>query len=137
MSTAQALGRFAIVGGAGFVIEAVIMTALTQHAAWTPWQARVPSFLTAVTVTWLLNRRHTFAGRQMQRRSVEAILYAATQVCGALINLVMFGVCLKVSPALRATPVIPLAIGAAGGFAFNFLVSNLLIYSRARASSGS
>ena len=127
---------FLAVGGVGFVVEAVILTALTRYAAWSPWQARIPSFLTAVLITWALNRRHTFAGRGLQRRSAEAFLYTTIQGGGALINLGIFGVCLALLPQLVNVPVIPLAIGAVGGFAFNFLLSSKWLYARLRPARG-
>jgi putative flippase GtrA len=131
----RALLSFAAIGGVGFAIEAILLTSLTQLAAWTPWQARVPSFLCAVLVTWALNRQHTFANRGLQRRSLEALSYTAIQLAGAAINLAIFGACLAVAPRLYAAPVIPLAIGAVGGFAFNFLASSKLLYSRFRRDS--
>jgi putative flippase GtrA len=124
---------FAIVGGIGFAIEAMLLTALTQFADWTPLQARVPSFLIAVTTTWWLNRQHTFAGRGLEQRSLEAFFYIAIQVCGALINFAVFGICLHLIPRLAGVPVLPLAIGAAAGFIFNFVASNAVLYSQARA----
>ena len=123
---------FLVVGGAGFAIEAVILTVLTLYAQWSPWQARIPSFLTAVLVTWALNRRHTFANRGLPSRSTEAFLYTAIQGGGALINLGIFGVCLMLLPGLSQVPVIPLAIGAVGGFAFNYLLSSNWLYARLR-----
>lgn len=134
--TAREVMSFLAVGAAGFVIEAVILTGLTQIAAWSPWHARIPSFLTAVLVTWALNRRHTFADRGLQRAPLEACFYAAIQGGGALVNLGIFGAVLAFAPALARFPVVPLAIGAVGGFAFNYLVSSRLLYSRARARAG-
>lgn len=131
----RALLSFAAIGGIGFAIEAVLVTGLTLYAAWSPWQARIPSFSTAVLVTWALNRRHTFAQRGLQRNSVEALLYALIQGGGAAINLAIYGACLAIAPYMSAAPVIPLAIGAVGGFAFNFLMSSKLLYSRLRAGS--
>jgi len=127
---------FLAVGGVGFVIEAVILTSLTQYAAWSPWQARIPSFLTAVLVTWALNRRHTFPDRGLQRRSTEALFYTAIQGGGALINLGIFGVCLAMVPQFAQVPVIPLAIGAVGGFIFNYVLSSKWLYSRFRLGHG-
>jgi putative flippase GtrA len=134
--TAREVMSFLAVGAAGFVIEATILTALTQFAAWSAWHARIPSFLTAVLVTWALNRRHTFADRGLQRPSLEAVFYATIQSGGAVINLVMFGITLALIPALARFPVIPLAVGAVGGFAFNYLVSSKLLYARQRAHAG-
>ena len=123
---------FLAIGGLGFIIEAVILTALTLYAGWSPWYARVPSFITAVLVTWALNRRHTFPNRGLQRRSAEAFFYATIQSGGALINLGVFGACLTLMPELATAPVIPLAIGAVGGFAFNFILSSKWLYARLR-----
>jgi putative flippase GtrA len=135
-ATVRTVRSFAIVGGAGFVIEAVILTALTQLAGWSVWFARIPSFTTAVLATWLLNRTHTFAGRGLERRSTEALLYGVIQLCGAGINLAIFALCLLAWPQLGRIPVVPLAIGAAGGFAFNFVASNGLLYARRRTQLG-
>jgi len=88
--TVREVMSFLAVGATGFVIEAIILTTLTQFAAWSPLHARIPSFLTAVLVTWTLNRRLTFAGRGLARSSLEAILYAAIQGGGALVNLVIY-----------------------------------------------
>jgi putative flippase GtrA len=129
----RTLRNFAIIGAIGFLIDASILTALTQLAGWTPWHARVPSFLTAVLVTWILNRTHTFRGRGLERRSVEALLYGAIQVCGALINLAVFGACLAMFPRLAAVPVIPLAMGAGVALGCNFAANNLLLYRRRAA----
>jgi putative flippase GtrA len=85
-----------------------------------------------VLITWVLNRRHTFPERGLQRRSTEAAFYAAIQGGGALINLAIFGASLQIMPQLALVPVIPLAIGAVGGFAFNFLLSSKWLYSRLR-----
>lgn len=135
VSTARTVRNFALVGGVGFTIEAILLTVLVQLAGWQPWYARIPSFLTAVLATWALNRRHTFAGRGLGRRSVEAFFYIVIQVCGAAINLAIFGACLLYWPQLRSVPVIPLAIGAVGGFAFNFGASNAFLYARRRAQT--
>jgi putative flippase GtrA len=130
-NTFRALRGFVLVGGVGFMIEAAFLTILMQTTGWTPWQARIPSFFTAVLVTWALNRTHTFAGRGLQRRSLEAFLYVAIQTCGATINLVVFGLYLTHWSRPATHPVVPLAIGAVAGFVFNFIASHTLLYARA------
>lgn len=123
---------FLAVGSLGFLIEAVILTALTQFAAWSPWEARVPSFIAAVLATWALNRRHTFPQRGLQHRSLEAFFYMAIQSAGAIINLAIFSICLLLLPQLVRFPVIALAAGSAGGFVSNYLLSSRLLYARRR-----
>jgi putative flippase GtrA len=129
---ARELRNFVLIGGIGFVIDATILMVLTRLFGWAPWYARIPSFLTAVLVTWVLNRRHTFPGRGPQRRSTEAFFYIVIQICGAAINLAVFGACLYYAAWLRTVPVIPLAIGAVGGLAWNFAAARLLLYARRR-----
>lgn len=126
--------RFCLAGGVGFFIEASVLTVLTLQAGWTPWRARIPSFLLAVCATWLMNRSLAFAGRGLERTSVEALSYLAIQTCGAAINMGIFVLCLAHMPALAKAPVIPLAIGSAGGLAFNFLASKAFLYSKVRSA---
>jgi len=135
-NTVQQLLRFLAVGSVGFGAEAVILTTLTVYAAWSPWQARIPSFLSAVLITWALNRRHTFSQRGFERPATEAFFYTVIQGGGALINLAVFGACLALWPKFKPVPVAPLAIGAVAGFAFNFLLSSKWLYSRLRVSGG-
>jgi putative flippase GtrA len=127
---------FLAIGGVGFTIEAVILTTLTMYAGWSPWHARIPSFIIAVVVTWALNRRHTFPNRGLPRRSTEVFFYTTIQSGGALINLGIFGACLTLMPELASVPVIPLAVGAVGGFAFNFVLSSKWLYARLQPGHG-
>ena len=126
--------NFAAVGAIGFVIDAGLLSALTHLAGWSPWAARAPSFSAAVLATWLLNRRLTFPGLGLQRRSVEALGYGAIQVCGAGVNLLIFGVCLAAFPRLAALPVIPFAVGAGVAMIFNYVALKRLLYVRERAA---
>lgn len=126
----QTLRKFVLVGGIGFAVDALLLTLIMRGTGWPAWQARIPSFLCAVVTTWLLNRRYAFAGRGLQRRSLEAVLYASIQVSGAVLNLAIFSACLWYFPPLNRAPMVALAIGAVGGLACNFTLSNGLLYSR-------
>lgn len=128
----RALPNFLLVGAVGFLVDAAILTTLLWTTALAPWQARICSFLPAVLVTWLLNRRHTFAGRGLQRAPVEAIAYLAIQTVGAGINFATFILCLAWMPQLRMLAFIPLAAGSAVALLFNYTASSLFIYSRPR-----
>jgi putative flippase GtrA len=127
---------FIAVGAVGFLVDAGLLAALTHGAGWSPWLARVPSFLTAVTATWLLNRRTTFAGRGRQSRSLEAIGYGTIQVCGALINLAVFGTCLALFPRLEALPLLPFAAGAGVAMLFNYVAASRWLYARRTEGQG-
>jgi putative flippase GtrA len=125
---------FATVGAIGFVIDAGLLSVLTHGADWSPWAARAPSFTAAVLATWLLNRRLTFPGLGLKRRSVEALGYGTIQVCGAGINLLVFGACLASFPRLAALPVIPFAVGSGAAMVFNYVALKRLLYATERTA---
>ncbi len=54
-------GAFAVVGAVGFLVDAGVLTALVNGLGANPYAARAVSFPAAVTATWWLNRRWTFA----------------------------------------------------------------------------
>jgi hypothetical protein len=45
-STARTVRTFALVGGVGFAVEAILFTTLVHLFGWQPWHARIPSSLT-------------------------------------------------------------------------------------------
>lgn len=133
-NTGDALWKFIVVGCFGFVVDAALLTAIVALTDWAPWRARIPSFLAAVATTWLLNRRYAFAGRGLQRDALEALLYGAIQIGGALLNFAVFSLSLWRFPRMGTILVLPLALGAVAGLAFNFALGNGLLYASARTS---
>ena len=121
---------FLVVGAIGFAIEAALLTLLVSQRHWQPLAARMVSFPVAVTICWWLNRNWTFAGRTRQRhsRGRQYAVYFVIQCAGAAINVVVFWAMLHLSPALRAWPIAPLAIGAAVALSFNFLATSRLVF---------
>ena len=81
-----------------------------------------------VIITWILNRAVTFAEHRSPRRGAEFVRYAAVQTSGLVVNIGVFALCLWLSPALRQVPLVPLVVGAAAGFAFNFVVVRALVF---------
>lgn len=133
-NTVNALWKFMAVGCIGFIVDAALLTAIVGSTVWAPWQARIPSFLAAVATTWLLNRRYAFAGRGLQRDALEAVLYGAIQIGGALLNFAVFSLSLWRFPRLGTILVVPLALGAVAGLAFNFALGNGLLYASVRSN---
>jgi putative flippase GtrA len=56
----KAFLSFAGVGVAGFLVDFGLLFAITTFSNISPILARLPSFLAAATITWLLNARFTF-----------------------------------------------------------------------------
>ncbi len=115
--------RFAVIGSVGFLVDAAVLTGLVSALDWGLYEARAVSFSLAVSVTWYLNRRYTFADRISADRKREYARYVAIQIVGALINLGVYVTVARAAPAFAAYPVIPLAAGSAVAMVFNFMAS--------------
>ena len=120
--------HFLLAGGIGFVVDAGVLTLLVQLAQWGPIVARGPSFLAAVTVTWLLNRRLAFRGLAIHRAGVEYRRYLLVQTTGALANLAIYAALIAWMPALGAVPVVPLCAGAVAGLVVNYTLSRRFVF---------
>ena len=120
-ATLTQAGRFAAIGGIGFVVDGGILTVLNSVYDVNLFYARLVSFSVAVTVTWFLNRQLTFApnadaGREWGR-------YAVVNSIGALLNMGIFFWLIYAFEQLATWPIIPLAIAASIALVFNFFGS--------------
>lgn len=127
MITRQLL-RFAIVGVAGFAIDAGVLTALVASCGFKPYPARAISFPLAVLGTWLLNRNWTFAGLRATNVGAEYLRYMVVQILGAISNLAIFVLVLESIPPLARYPAIPLAFGALAGLIVNFAGTRAFVF---------
>lgn len=128
---------FACIGSVGFVVDASILTALITGLGWGLYSSRLVSFGAAVTVTWYLNRRWTFARQMSPDRKREYSAYVTVQTIGALVNLGVYSLFVTVSARLAAWPVIPLAIGSGVALVFNYLAAGKYVYTGDRDATGS
>jgi putative flippase GtrA len=119
--------RFIVVGAVGFGIDAGVMT-LVLRMGYDVVVARVVSFSMAVSATYFLNRAWTFSASKRPFTRAQYALYVTTQLVGALINLGTFFLAVSIVPALRESPVVALAIGAAVAMLFNFIVSRNFVF---------
>jgi putative flippase GtrA len=124
------LARFAVVGGIGFVVDALTLHLLVSALGWSPFAARAVSFPAAVTTTYALNRVWTFRWHAPASGFAAYGVYGAIQVIGALINLGVFSLCLLAASELANKPVLALAAGAVVAMVFNFLASRLAVFRR-------
>ena len=124
----QQAGRFFIVGAVGFLVDGGILTILHSVFEFSLVNARLCSFAAAVTVTWYLNRLHTFAGRNDTRAVHEWGRYAVVNSIGALLNLGIFLWLVYRFTAMASWPIIPLAIAASIALVFNFFASRHLAF---------
>lgn len=125
-----ALLGFGIVGAIGFLIDAGVLTLLSQAFGWDVYVARLVSFIAATLGTWLLNRSFVFARATApatdKRR--EYGRYFLVQTGGALLNLGVFSALIACLPALRSAPVVPLAFGSGVAMFFNYAGSRRWVF---------
>ncbi len=119
--------RFVVVGGLGFCMDAALLQVFLRLGLGY-YTGRIPSFLIACAVTWVVNRAWTFkAGRQASKVR-QAALYLGVQCVGWATNLTIYALCLLLFPQLKSLILIPLVLGAAGGMVVNFLGSKHLAF---------
>lgn len=127
--------RFLLVGCIGFAIDAGVLVLALRHVTSSVYAARALSFSLAVFVTWLVNRTFVFAaGAPGAGIVTEYGRYLATQVTGAVANLLVFVALIELMPRLADTPVVPLAVGAVAGALVNYAGSAWWVFRPRRPS---
>ena len=116
-----------MVGVVGFAVDGAVLQLLVSAASWSPYAARVLSFPAALTANFFLNRAWTFGALRMSPARAYGA-YGAIQLIGALINLLVFTLCLLLAPALYAHPLLALAIGSGVAMLFNYYASRRLVF---------
>jgi putative flippase GtrA len=129
------IASYTTVGLIGFFVDAGILSALVHIWEWSHYTARAVSFSAAVTVTWALNRRWVFTRTADATREYGA--YFSVQAVGACLNLGTYALVILAFPSLARIPVLPLLVGAAVGFAFNYYWTVRWVYAAAPSAARS
>ena len=130
---AHQAGRFIVVGAIGFVVDGGILTLLHSLYDFILLHARLVSFAAAVTVTWYLNRQHTFGAGKDEQAIHEWSRYAVVNGVGALLNLGLFLWLVYHFRVLATWPIVPLAMAASVALVFNFFASRHLAFRHGRS----
>ena len=128
----QKLIYFSFVGSVGFLVDAGILTLLSQYYGFDIYLGRLISFSSATMTTWVLNRKVVF--RQEvdpdRRKSLEYVRYLLVQTTGGGVNLLIFTLLIMAAASLKSQPIIPLAVGAIFGLVINFTGTRYWVYSK-------
>ena len=128
--------RFAIVGGAGYVVDAGMLALGTGVLKLEFAPARALSIFIAMCFTWIGNRYLTFPERRARTASGAAqewLKFVGANSFGALVN---FGVSVglvRYAPWPASNYFVAQACGVLAGLVFNFTLSRALVF---RAPSG-
>src|SRR5258706_106414 len=119
---------FVIGGDMGLVVAAGVEAKQVPLLGRGLFVAGVPSFLPAATVTWLLNRKHTFTG--LERHSVGASYrrYVLAQVVGGFINLGVYAAAIARIAICAKYPETAVALAAGFGLIANYTLARLFVF---------
>src|ERR1051326_5356088 len=106
--------RFALVGCAGFVVDAGVLNAMLALGA-DRYTGRIVSYLAAATFTWALNRNYTFRAQRNERLVSEWGRFLAANAVGGLINWGTYAILVALSATVFAHPSIGVAAGSLAG----------------------
>lgn len=131
MRPARTFLRFCAVGAIGFVVDVAALYALSDLLGW--YGARLASFLCAATITWMLNRRITFADDRSDGRMHEYLRYLASMLGGGLVNYLVYLVALHGLEGPYA-PAVGVALGSLVGLLVNYLLARHIVFDSQRRS---
>lgn len=112
-----------MVGALGFAVDGGLLMLLTTGFGLSPVLARCFSFPLAVTATWLLNRRWTFAGGAAVAPARQYAVYTLIQLAGLAVNFSVFTALILWLPAFERWPLAALALGAGLAMCLTYLLS--------------
>lgn len=105
--------RFLGVGGLGFCVDAGLLLLLTG-AGTSPYGARALSLACSITLTWILNRRFSFAVRA-QASVLEYGRYVLVALTAAGVNYGIYALCI-----FYLSPLLAMVAGSAAAMALTF-----------------
>jgi len=107
-----------MVGGTGFVVDAVLLTAFVATGLAGPLVARVFSIALAGLVTWQLNRNFTFAPSG-DSQMAEAARYGGIVVAASVVNYLIYAGLMLAIQGLE--PLIALILSSIGAMGFSYI----------------
>lgn len=121
---------FCVGGGLAFVVDAGVLHLLMAQVGLGPYLARLCSFMSAVTTTWLFNRSFTFAMAQARGRAVlhEWGRYVVSQLGGFGVNYTVYAAMVWSSALVRQWPVLGVAAGSVAGLMVNYVLAQRYVF---------
>jgi putative flippase GtrA len=120
--------RFAMVGTAGFVVDAAALYATMHYTGANHYAGRLVSYLLAASFTWALTRRYTFQAQRSASRLGEWARFLVSNALGGLLNYATYAVLVVSSSTVFAHPVLGVAAGSIAGLLVNFLLSRRFVF---------
>lgn len=130
-STRSQFFRFALVGVAGFAVDAAVLHIAMKYGGANPYAGRLISYLMAASFTWALNRRFTFYATRCESAPAEWARFLAGNALGGLLNYGVYASLVAGTAIVSQYPVIGVAAGSIAGLLINFILSRRFVFTGA------
>lgn len=127
--------RFALVGGAGFLVNEAMLALAIHLLGLDPYSAQIVAFLVTVTFTWWGNRKLTFHAEAASRLRLmvrEWVAFVTANTFGFLVNYAVYAGLVGLAPPPLSSPYLALAAGTLAGLVFNFTLSKRVVFRAGR-----
>jgi putative flippase GtrA len=122
----EEFARFGLVGFVGFCVDTGIVYSLRYSLGL--YGAGLASYVAAATVTWLLNRRWTFKGRESGQLHRQWALFMLVNLGGFLLNRGAYALLVTYVPLCAREPVFAIIPGMLLGMSSNFKLSRNIVF---------
>jgi putative flippase GtrA len=121
--------RFALVGGAGFVVNEVALAIALRLAHLDKYSGWLAAFLVAVTFTWWGNRTLTFRDFAARKGLIgEWAAFLLANSLGAAANFAVYSALVTFAARPFGDPFVAVAAGTLVGLVFNFAASQRFVF---------
>ena len=118
---------FGLVGTVGFVVDTTVLY-LVRDAVGLYW-GRLLSFMTSVLVTWVLNRRLTFADRRSDKpKQQELLIYFLLMSLGGIVNYCTYAFFISHNAMVQQQPAWGIAAGSLAGMLVNLWSARAFLF---------
>jgi len=118
------MAKFALVGGVGFIADALCFYVMIEYVQLPPSAARIFSFLLAMVVTWLGNRYLTFTMANRNNALQQFMKHSLVASSSFILNFILFQ-----SLLFLAMPIyFAFIAGTLLGMISNFFYSNKIVF---------
>lgn len=119
--------KFLISGGTGFLVDAGITMAMLHYEIAGPFLSRAVAIVTAMAVTWYINRNFTF-GASRQSLVREGFRYSAIGVTSAALNYALYAALIGSAPHLQ--PLVAVVFASAAAMAYSYFGYSRFVFGR-------
>lgn len=118
---------FGISGAIGFLVDTAVLYLLLGYCG--PYVARAFSFLAAVIVTWLFNRKITFKDKSScMKPQNEFLSYFVLMLGGGSVNYGLYSWLISTYEIALEYPIIGVAAGSIAGMVVNLATSRFFLF---------